>query len=426
MTHLPGVRIHVHERGDRSLDGILKLIDAASQASPLEEMLRPMCAETAAVANADVVSAYVREHTDVGDSLVMRANVGFPHQAIGTVTLRVGEGITGFVAECMRPVTVAVAARDRHYKHIAGIDEEKYPSFLGVPLLDGATSVGVLVMQRRGDRPFSHADVALATALAAPFAFALERHNQRQQLVNGDKARTARLRGTPVVSGDGMGRAILVPTLSSFDVGTTRPVRMQVGDALDIVARDFEKARQRFARSNEASVVRALDGANLLLEDTRLRDHLVEAVDEQGLMPGLLRVARDYARHSRRGGDTLLTERARSIEDLCVLVYAIATGRRFLHAGGVLVAQRLSGLVAACALSRKVAAFVIDGDANRQGPGVAVARAAGIPVMAEVEGLFAWARSEDLLVLEGNEGVLHVNPSTDAVAAYRSRLARGA
>src|SRR3954465_4617467 len=96
----------VHERADRSLDGIFRLIEAAGQPRPLAEVLARMCADVAAIAAADVVSVYVRDSegplgVGAGDGQIftLRGNVGFPADSVGRVQLRQGEGITGFVAE---------------------------------------------------------------------------------------------------------------------------------------------------------------------------------------------------------------------------------------------------------------------------------------------------------------------------------------
>src|SRR3954447_13880393 len=72
------IRMHVHERDDLRVDGILRLIEAASDTGPMSKVLQRMCRHAATIAHADVVSVYVREHNDAGDDLVLRANVGFP------------------------------------------------------------------------------------------------------------------------------------------------------------------------------------------------------------------------------------------------------------------------------------------------------------------------------------------------------------
>src|SRR3954471_18101186 len=53
--------VFVHERGNRSLDGIFRLIEVAGQSAPLDQVLAAMCRDVAETAAADVVSIYVRE-----------------------------------------------------------------------------------------------------------------------------------------------------------------------------------------------------------------------------------------------------------------------------------------------------------------------------------------------------------------------------
>ena len=123
--------VQVHGAGDRALDGIFRLIALGDEDRPLEEVLTSMCADVADIARANVASIYVREDNDDGGlRFTMRGNVGFPPEAIGRVHLRPGEGITGFAAERMRPVSVAIGKQDRHFKYISGLGEEKYPALL--------------------------------------------------------------------------------------------------------------------------------------------------------------------------------------------------------------------------------------------------------------------------------------------------------
>lgn len=107
MAALLPPSVTVHHRGDRGVDGILRLIELASHDGPIEPTLCAMCDQVAAIAEVDIVSVYVRE----GERLVMRGNHGFPRAAIGATALAVGEGITGLVAECMRPVSARSGSR---------------------------------------------------------------------------------------------------------------------------------------------------------------------------------------------------------------------------------------------------------------------------------------------------------------------------
>src|SRR3954469_6274297 len=168
MVETPAAAMFVHERGNRSLDGLFRLIEVAGQSRPLEEVLSSLCEQVAAVAPADVVSISVRDpagpdaagndRDDRGDGrgqappgasgFTLRANVGFPGEAVGRVRLRLGEGIVGFVAERMRPVSVETAEHDEHFKYVPGLGEERFPAMLAVPVLRGASAAAVLVLQR--------------------------------------------------------------------------------------------------------------------------------------------------------------------------------------------------------------------------------------------------------------------------------------
>jgi phosphotransferase system enzyme I (PtsP) len=155
--------IFVHERGNRSLDGIFRLIHLAGQQEPLGEVLSAMCEEVAETAPAEVVSIYVREAGDGGETFAMRGNVGFPADAVGRVRLRAGEGIVGFVAARMRPVSVDAADREEHFKYVPGLGEERFPVLLAVPIVRAGGVAGVLVLQRQAPHRFTDEEVVLAS-----------------------------------------------------------------------------------------------------------------------------------------------------------------------------------------------------------------------------------------------------------------------
>src|SRR5436190_936836 len=238
----------VHDSGDSALDGLFRLIALGDEDRPLEAVLTSMCADVAAIACADVASIYVREDDADGLRFTMRGNVGFPPEAIGRVHLRPGEGITGFAAERMRPVSVAVGKQDRHFKYISGLGEEKYPALLAVPILRGGKTAGVLVLQRGVELAFSDGEVVLATALAAVINHAIERGEARErQIAHSSDRRAVRPAGESIVGGSAMGRAELLPTLSALtgsEVGE-RAAPGKVESTVDRLQTELRKAAAR-------------------------------------------------------------------------------------------------------------------------------------------------------------------------------------
>ena len=386
------------------MDGILRLIELADQDGPVEGVLSAMCTEIAAIAGVDIASVYVRDAVGTDDVLVMRGNHGFPPEAIGTVVLRVGEGITGLVAECMRPVSAAVAASQAAYKHVPGLGEERFPVFAGIPLLGSGRCTGVLVLQRRRSRALSPAEVALATALAAPIALALERRRLAA-------VRSARLVGTALAPGLVLGRAGMVPTSTAI-AATPADLPRAVARLRD----DLERACRRLADAGDPEVGAALDRLTLALIDQRLREQLDLAAARPA---GLREVARDYARVPYRTGAEP-TERVGEIEELCALLGCAADPGSSLRPGAIWIADRIGAFVALAAVGRGAGALLAAG-AEVAPAVIAIARAARLPLVAAVHGVFGWTRPGDLVAVDADHGEVVVNPAPADVERVRRR-----
>jgi len=416
------IRMQIHKNDDWRVDGILRLIEEARKPGPLPAVLKTMCEQVAVIAHADVVSMYVRETTTDGDILVMRANVGFPAAAIGHVRLRLGEGITGTAAEVMRPISASIGAEDSHYKFIPELGEEKFPSFLAIPLFVRGAAGGVLVLQRSEANAFTAAEVALSTALATTFAHALEaaKNSDSTELA----PRSARLVGVSCVPGVALGRALMLGTLEAI-----RERAMAISDTAVAAQKGFaditgivRRGVRRLESKLSAADLRRLRSYSLMLDDQRLRDTVQEQCGRLGLVSGLKQVAREYAVATYVTGesDPLLEERATEVETLCLLVAAAACQFPLPSAGSVLiVAERLTSVAALTVAALNGAAIVASGHLEQDSLSLAVIRAAGVPVLCDIPGLFAWVRPDDSVLVDADRGVLRVNPPATQIARYR-------
>lgn len=385
--------VQVHHRGDRGVDGILRLIELAGHDGPVETTLTAMCDELAAITGAEIASVYVVED----ERLVMRGNHGFAPGAIGTM-LAVGEGITGLVAECMRPVSAAHAAAEAAYKPVPGLGEERFPVFVGVPLISGGSVLGVLVLQRR-ETPFATDEVTLATALGAPVTLAIERRKS-------SAVRSARLTGLAHVGGAVLGRAGVVPTTTALGAA---PVEIE--RAFARVRDDLGRAMKKLANATAPAVGAALDRFALALCDARLRERLVAVAGHPG---GLRTVAKDYARAPYKLGTVHESaEHVAEIEELCVLL----ADPRSLRPGSIWIADHINTIIAIAAVARGASALVAS-DAVAPAA-IAIARAAHLPVVSDVPGLFGWARPGDLLAVDGDAGVVLVHPAPTDIERLR-------
>jgi phosphotransferase system enzyme I (PtsP) len=420
--------VFVHERGNRSLDGIFRLIEVAGQAAPLDQVLAAMCRDVAQTAAADVVSIYVRGGASDGAddgaaTFTMLGNVGFPADAVGRVRLRTGEGIVGFVAQCLRPVSVAAAERDEHFKYVPGLGEERFPVLLAVPVVRAGAAAGVLVLQRTALHAFTGDEVVLATALAAVISHALERAAEREREQERQARSTvARLPGTILSHGTAMGRAEILPTLAAVGRGPAQAAASFRFDSL------VSRLREGLRKAELPPGLKAQMGfLTPMLDDSRLGERLESAAAARDPVRALSDLAREYARFSFRAswndGDTadLMIDRAAEIEDLCVLAYASLSGRPLIRPGAIVVAEHLRVFLALAAVAGGASAFVVENELSGDAVAAEIVRAAGRPFLAGVKGLFSWVRPDDLLVVDAETGSVRVNPEATAVARFRNR-----
>jgi glycogen phosphorylase len=139
-----------------------------SEAGKPAETLMNVVAMIASRFQTDVCSAYLLEPDRA--TLVLAATVGLRPQCIGTLRMRLHEGLAGLVAEEVRPVAVQQVRNHPRFKYFREAGEDDYQSFLGVPVLDGAVLQGVLVVQTREARMFRDHEIRMLVEAAAQVA----------------------------------------------------------------------------------------------------------------------------------------------------------------------------------------------------------------------------------------------------------------
>ena len=132
------------------------------------EILMNVVALVAKRFRTDVCSAYLLEPDRA--NLVLAATVGLRRECIGNLRMAVHEGLTGLVAEHLRPVAVSQVKNHPRFKYFREAGEEAYQSFLGVPLIDRGVLQGVLVVQTIEARVFGEDEIRMLTDAATQVA----------------------------------------------------------------------------------------------------------------------------------------------------------------------------------------------------------------------------------------------------------------
>jgi sugar diacid utilization regulator/putative methionine-R-sulfoxide reductase with GAF domain len=157
----------------RELSFLVRLAQAAASTQRPDELLELIIREATSAMGTDVCSLYLL--TSRGRELLLTATNGLNETMVGKVVMRVGEGITGWVAETRRPAVVADVSKEPHWKWVPGLDEDRFHSMLSVPIEAGPRLVGVLNVQTAQKRDFDSGDIDFLRAIAGQVAGILER-----------------------------------------------------------------------------------------------------------------------------------------------------------------------------------------------------------------------------------------------------------
>jgi starch phosphorylase len=129
------------------------------------ETLMNMVALIARRFQTDVCSVYLLEPDRA--NLVLAATLGLRRECIGTLRLTLHEGLAGLVAETVRPVAVDEVKNHPRFKYFGEAGEDRYHTFLGVPLIDRGILQGVLVVQTVEPRIFQEDEIRMLMEAAA-------------------------------------------------------------------------------------------------------------------------------------------------------------------------------------------------------------------------------------------------------------------
>ncbi len=151
-----------------------------SSGQELSDMLQELVNLIMQVTDCDACLVYLADHA-TGD-IVLRAS-HLPHASeIGTLRLRMGEGITGWVAEHRSVVALAKdAALDRRFKSFQSLQEDSYEAFLSVPLVAAGELIGVINVHHRDRHAHTSDEVAVVSFIGEQMGGALEKARLSEQ-----------------------------------------------------------------------------------------------------------------------------------------------------------------------------------------------------------------------------------------------------
>ena len=131
-------------------------------ADPLHMVLARVVEFVSAVVMCDSCFIYVLEDGE----LTLRASKNPHAEVVDRLKLRIGQGITGWVAENKKPVVLSSNAfQDHRFQSFTELPEDRYEAFLSVPVLCRDKLVGVINVQHREPHIHAKGEVQLISTI---------------------------------------------------------------------------------------------------------------------------------------------------------------------------------------------------------------------------------------------------------------------
>jgi phosphotransferase system enzyme I (PtsP) len=446
----PTTKNHI---GLRTLEDISALI---LKSHDLHETLQNIVAVVARRTLSDVCSIYLLD--DDRTTLRLRATKGLSRRAVGRVTMKVSEGLTGMVVEERKVVALQEPQNHPRFRYFKETGEEKFHSFLGIPLFDRNEPLGVLVVQSRASRRFSEEDIsALATiafqvssivvnarlldsirlkeAQANRYAEALRQAAVAPAAGEGEQpdARTcpgeSTLRGTVAYPGLAVGPAHVM----SAEHGLT--------DILDEEALDPEREKALLEEALEKTCIQTiylekrmaekLSRADasifhthlMILEDRAMHQRLEEEIEQgHGARYAIEKIIGNYVEAFEKMEDPYLRERAADMRDIGRRLLANLAGQDphplHLKHPGILIAREILPSDMAVLDHEQIRGIVTEAG-ERNSHAVIMAKSLGIPALVGVRGALKNIAPEEQVILDANSGLLHIAPGPAVRDEYR-------
>ncbi|MEE4661762.1 MAG: phosphoenolpyruvate--protein phosphotransferase [Halieaceae bacterium] len=414
------------------LEMLRAIVQEVNTAPDLDTALRIIVRRVRDAMGTEVCTVYMWDPKT--DRFILRATEGLNKSEVGKASLAAGEGLVGQVAEREEPINLEDATAHPSFHLIPDIGEERFNTFLGVPIIHQREVLGVLVVQQAERRRFDESEeaflVTMSAQLAGVIAHALVTGSVQ---VGSEGSDAAIIRGVPGAPGIAIGQAVIVsPEADLYAVpqreATDRKSELRAfKQALNAVRQDIEGVAAQLSTELNPEDHALFDVYLRILDDATIGAEVARRIKAgQWAQGALSQVMLEHIRFFERMEQSYLRERAVDVKDLGtrVLAYLQASEQsvQVFPPKTILVGEELTASVLG-EIPRENLAGIISVRGSGNSHVAILARAMGVPtVMGAVD--LPYTRLQDReLIIDGYNGEVHLNPSPDFRARFESLLA---
>ncbi len=365
------------------------------------------------------------------DTLELCATEGLNPEAVHQTRMKLGEGLVGRVARRKQVVNAADAPSAKGFRYMPETGEEIFSSFLGVPILRLGDALGVLVVQSKQAREFS-ADEVYALEVVA---MVLAEMTELGAFVGEGAALSARhkeavlLRGMVGQEGVAEGHVWLhEPRVVVVNPVADDPDQelVRLDEALEHLRVGVDKMLS-MARRQDTEQLEVLETYRMFANSKGWRRRMEEDIRLGLSAEAAVEKEQSLARvRIGQSGDNYLRERLSDLDDLSNRLLRLLTGQgkdtgAALPDDPILVARNI-GPGELLEYGRALKGIVLE-EGSVGSHAAIVARALAIPLVVNTSRITTDALNGDHIMVDGEQGVVHLRPDETVVGAFRDKIA---
>ncbi|MEM5777538.1 MAG: ANTAR domain-containing protein [Candidatus Aenigmatarchaeota archaeon] len=171
---------------------ILKKINYIIGYTPsLDELLEKIIDIIIDITKGDSCFIYLLD--DKKEELILRASKNPHPKIIGKIKLKIGEGITGWVAKEKKVVAIEEnASEDERFKFFHNLPEDRYEAFLSIPMINKGDVIGVINVQNKKKHKYKNSEIIILSTVAQYLAGIIENTKLMEEIIKAKEELSAR------------------------------------------------------------------------------------------------------------------------------------------------------------------------------------------------------------------------------------------
>lgn len=369
------------------------------------------------------------------ETLELCATEGLNPESVHKTRMRLGEGLVGRVAKTSQVINTDDAPSARGFRFMPETGEEVFSSFLGVPVQRLGERLGVLVVQSQKAYKFSDDEVYALEVVAMVVAemtelgafvgegAALSARHQQPVLLRGGVGQEGAAEGHVYLHEPRV--VVTNPIADNPEAELTRlhdavnELRVSVDDMLATAGNGTGAAHKEQMQVLETYRMFANSkGWMRRMEEDIARGLSAEAAVEKEQSTARTRMG--------QVPDAYLRERLHDLDDLSNRLLRILTGQGTttgaeMPSDPILIARNI-GPGELLDYGRKLRGIVLE-EGSVGSHAAIIARALAIPLVINARRITTEALNGDHIMVDGEQGVVHLRPDDSVVAAFKDKIA---